>query len=260
MFQSLGVATRATPQNQEASGYSGHPDRHRQHLHPGRRLGRNHNSLRPHATRLEITHRPIETRWDRHRFNLKLVNPANKRKHTIIIVGSGLAVGLAAASPGRVGLQGRMFQLSRFSRAAPIYCGTGRHQCREKLSQRRRQRFPPVLRHCEGRRLPRARSQRLPPGADQRQHHRPMRGAGRAVCARISGLLDNRSFGGAQVSRTFDARGQTGQKFLLGAYQASNGRSAPARGKSSRAPKCSTWSSSTQGARHRHARPDYRQD
>ena len=63
-------------------------------------------------------------------------------------------------------------------------------------------------------------AERLSPGADQRQHHRPVRGAGRAFAREYGGMLDNRSFGGAQVSRTFYARGQTGQQLLLGAYQA----------------------------------------
>ena len=62
---------------------------------------------------------------------------------------------------------------------------TGRHQCREELSERRRQRLPPVLRHGERRRLPVARSERLPPGAVEREHHRSVRRAGRAVRARV---------------------------------------------------------------------------
>ena len=59
---------------------------------------------------------PIETRWDKHRFDLKLVNPANKRKYTIIVVGTGLAGGSAAASSGRTGLQGQVLLLPGFAR------------------------------------------------------------------------------------------------------------------------------------------------
>ena len=97
----------------------------------------------------------------------------------------------------------------------------GRHQRREELPERRRQRPPPLLRHGEGRRLPRARVERLPPRRAQREHHRPVRR--RRACrsrASTAACSTNRSFGGAQVSRTFYARGQTGQQLLLGAYQA----------------------------------------
>ena len=61
---------------------------------------------------------PIETRWERHRFNLKLVNPANKRKYTIIVVGSGLAGGSAAATPRRTRLQRQVLLLPGFRRGA----------------------------------------------------------------------------------------------------------------------------------------------
>ena len=96
----------------------------------------------------------------------------------------------------------------------------GRDQRREELPERRRQHLPAVLRHGEGRRLPGPQGERVPPGPDQRRDHRSVRGAG-VPFARGVGLLANRSFGGAQVSRTFYARGQTGQRTpCSGAYSA----------------------------------------
>ncbi len=103
----------------------------------------------------------------------------------------------------------------------------GRHQRRQELPERRRQRLPSVLRHHQGRRLPRPRSQRLSAGRRCRVNIIDQCVAQGVPFAReYGGLLDNRSFGGAQVSRTFYARGQTGQQLLLGAYQALSGRSA----------------------------------
>ena len=90
--------------------------------------------------------------------------------------------------PGRAGLQRQVLLLPGFAAPRAQHRRAGRHQRRQELSQRRRQRLPPVLRHGEGRRFPRPRIQRLPPGADQPQHHRPVRGAGRAVRARVFGL------------------------------------------------------------------------
>ena len=163
---------------------------------------------------------PIETRWDRHRFNLKLVNPANKRKHTIIVVGSGLAGGSAAATLGELGYNVLCFCFQDSPRRAHSIAAQGGinaaknyhndgdsvyrlfydtvkggdFRARESNVYRLAQVSLSIIDQCVGQGVPFARE--------------------------YSGYLDNRSFGGAQVSRTFYARGQTGQQLLLGAYQA----------------------------------------
>ena len=78
---------------------------------------------------------PIEKKWDNARFELKLVNPANKRKHSIIVVGSGLAGASAAATLGELGLQGEMLLLSGFAAARALHRRAGRHQCSQELSE-----------------------------------------------------------------------------------------------------------------------------
>ena len=128
---------------------------------------------------------PIEEKWDRARFEMKLVNPANKRKYNIIVVGSGLAGGAAAASLGELGYNVKCFCFQDSPRRAHSHRRAGRHQRGEELPERWRQHLPAFLRHREGRRFSRARSQRLPARADQRQHHRSMRRARRTVCARV---------------------------------------------------------------------------
>ncbi len=163
----------------------------------------------------------IEKLWDQARFEMKLVNPANKRKHTILVVGSGLGGGIGGGDTGRTRLQREMLLLSGFAPAGAQHRGTGRNQRGEELSRRRRQRFPLVLRHSEGRRFPVARSERVSPGADQRATSSIS--AWRRVFrsrANMAARWPTGAFGGAQVSRTFYARGQTGQQLLLGAYQA----------------------------------------
>ena len=163
---------------------------------------------------------PIETRWDRHRFSLKLVNPANKRKHTILVVGSGLAGASAAASLAELGYQVQCFCFQDSPRrahsiaaqgginAAKNYHNAGDSiyrlfydtvkggdfRSRESNVYRLAQISVAIIDQCVAQGVPFARE--------------------------YSGYLDNRSFGGAQVSRTFYARGQTGQQLLLGAYQA----------------------------------------
>ena len=76
---------------------------------------------------------PIETQWDRHRFDLKLVNPANKRKYTIIVVGSGLAGGSAAASLAELGYNVHCFCFQDSPAARPLHRRAGRHQRRQEL-------------------------------------------------------------------------------------------------------------------------------
>lgn len=163
---------------------------------------------------------PIEQKWDQHRFEMKLVNPSNKRKHTIIVVGSGLAGASAAASLAELGYNVLCFCYHDSPRRAHSIAAQGGinaaknyrndgdsihrlfydtvkggdFRSREANVYRLAQLSVNIIDQCVAQGVPFARE--------------------------YSGLLDNRSFGGAQVSRTFYARGQTGQQLLLGAYQA----------------------------------------
>ncbi|HVM20649.1 MAG TPA: fumarate reductase/succinate dehydrogenase flavoprotein subunit [Egibacteraceae bacterium] len=162
---------------------------------------------------------PIEERWDNHRFSMKLVNPNNKRKFEIIIIGTGLAGASAAATLGELGYNVKVFTFHDSPRrahsiaaqgginAAKNYRGDGDsvhrlfydtvkggdYRSREANVYRLAQESVNIIDQCVAQGVPFARE--------------------------YGGLLDNRSFGGAQVSRTFYARGQTGQQLLLGAYQ-----------------------------------------
>ena len=80
---------------------------------------------------------PIADKWDKHRFDMKLVNPANKRKYDVIIVGTGLAGASAAATMGELGYNVKVFHLPRLAAPGPLDRGAGRHQCREELPERR---------------------------------------------------------------------------------------------------------------------------
>jgi succinate dehydrogenase / fumarate reductase flavoprotein subunit len=163
---------------------------------------------------------PIENRWDRARFEMKLVNPANKRKHTIIVVGTGLAGASAAASLGELGYKVKSFCFQDSPRRAHSIAAQGGinaaknypndgdsvfrlfydtvkggdFRARESNVYRLAQISVNIIDQCVAQGVPFARE--------------------------YGGTLSNRSFGGAQVSRTFYARGQTGQQLLLGAYQA----------------------------------------
>jgi succinate dehydrogenase / fumarate reductase flavoprotein subunit len=163
---------------------------------------------------------PIEAKWDAHRFKLKLVNPANKRKYRIIVVGSGLAGGAAAASLGELGYKVDCFFYQDSPRRAHSIAAQGGinaaknypndgdsiyrlfydtvkggdYRAREANVYRLAQVSNNIIDQCVAQGVPFARE--------------------------YGGTLDNRSFGGAQVSRTFYARGQTGQQLLLGAYSA----------------------------------------
>ena len=162
---------------------------------------------------------PIAEKWDRHKFEMKLVNPANKRKHTILVVGTGLAGGSAAASLGELGYNVLNFCIQDSPRRAHSIAAQGGinaaknyqndgdsvyrlfydtvkggdYRSREANVFRLAQLSVNIIDQCVAQGVPFARE--------------------------YGGLLDNRSFGGAQVSRTFYARGQTGQQLLLGAYQ-----------------------------------------
>ncbi len=161
---------------------------------------------------------PIETKWSRHKFDSKLINPANKRKYEIIVVGSGLAGGAAAATLADLGYRVKCFCYQDSPRrahsiaaqgginAAKNYQGDGDSvfrlfydtvkggdfRSREGNVHRLAEVSANIIDQCVALGVPFARE--------------------------YGGLLSNRSFGGAQVSRTFYARGQTGQQLLLGAY------------------------------------------
>jgi succinate dehydrogenase / fumarate reductase flavoprotein subunit len=163
---------------------------------------------------------PIETKWERHKFELKLVNPANKRKHTLIVVGSGLAGASAAASLAELGYDVQCFCFQDSPRRAHSIAAQGGinaaknyqndgdsvyrlfydtvkggdFRAREANVYRLAELSVNIIDQCVAQGVPFARE--------------------------YGGYLANRSFGGAQVSRTFYARGQTGQQLLLGAYQA----------------------------------------
>jgi succinate dehydrogenase / fumarate reductase flavoprotein subunit len=162
---------------------------------------------------------PLGAKWDRHKFEMKLVNPANKRKYTIIVVGTGLAGASAAASLGELGYNVLNFCIQDSPRRAHSIAAQGGinaaknyqndgdsiyrlfydtikggdYRSREANVYRLAQLSVNIIDQCVAQGVPFARE--------------------------YGGLLDNRSFGGAQVSRTFYARGQTGQQLLLGAYQ-----------------------------------------
>src|SRR5918992_477899 len=163
---------------------------------------------------------PIQDKWDRHRFEMKLVNPANKRKYTVLVVGSGLAGASAAATLSELGYQVKCFCFQDSPRRAHSIAAQGGinaaknyrndgdsifrlfydtvkggdFRAREANVYRLAQISVNIIDQCVAQGVPFARE--------------------------YGGLLANRSFGGAQVSRTFYARGQTGQQLLLGCYQA----------------------------------------
>jgi succinate dehydrogenase / fumarate reductase flavoprotein subunit len=163
---------------------------------------------------------PVQDKWDKHKFDLKLVNPANKRKYEIIVVGSGLAGASAAASLAEMGYNVKCFCYQDSSRRAHSIAAQGGinaaknypndgdsiwrlfydtvkggdYRSREANVYRLAQVSNNIIDQCVAQGVPFARE--------------------------YGGMLDNRSFGGAQVSRTFYARGQTGQQLLIGAYHA----------------------------------------
>jgi succinate dehydrogenase / fumarate reductase flavoprotein subunit len=163
---------------------------------------------------------PITDRWKNHKFNMKLVNPANKRKYSVIVVGTGLAGGSAAASLAELGYNVTTFCIQDSPRRAHSIAAQGGinaaknypndgdsvyrlfydtvkggdYRARESNVHRLAEVANNIIDQCVAQGVPFARE--------------------------YGGTLSNRSFGGAQVSRTFYARGQTGQQLLLGAYSA----------------------------------------
>jgi len=165
---------------------------------------------------------PLAEKWSKHKFNLKLVNPANKRKYDVIVVGTGLAGASAAASLGELGYNVKAFCFQDSPRRAHSIAAQGGinaaknyqndgdsiyrlfydtikggdYRAREANVHRLAEVSVNIIDQCVAQGVPFARE--------------------------YGGTLANRSFGGAQVSRTFYARGQTGQQLLLGAYSALN--------------------------------------
>src|SRR5882724_4100547 len=163
---------------------------------------------------------PLDEKWERHKFESKLINPSNKRKYSVLVVGSGLAGASAAASLAELGYQVKCFCFQDSPRrahsiaaqgginGAKNYQGDGDSvyrlfydtikggdfRAREANVYRLAQISVNIIDQCVAQGVPFARE--------------------------YGGVLANRSFGGAQVSRTFYARGQTGQQLLLGAFQA----------------------------------------
>src|SRR5690554_3258663 len=163
---------------------------------------------------------PIAEKWTKHKFNMKLVNPANKRKYDIIVVGTGLAGASAAASLAELGYNVKAFCFQDSPRRAHSIAAQGGinaaknyqndgdsvhrlfydtvkggdYRAREENVYRLAEVSVNIIDQCVAQGVPFARE--------------------------YGGLLANRSFGGAQVSRTFYARGQTGQQLLIGAYSA----------------------------------------
>jgi len=162
---------------------------------------------------------PLAEKWDRHRFESRLVNPANRRKYTVIIVGTGLAGASAASSLGELGYNVLSFCIQDSPRRAHSIAAQGGINAAKNYQN-------------DGDSIHRLFYDTVK-GGDYRSReanvHRLAQlsvniidqavAQGVPFAREYGGLLDNRSFGGAQVSRTFYARGQTGQQLLLGAYQ-----------------------------------------
>jgi succinate dehydrogenase / fumarate reductase flavoprotein subunit len=163
---------------------------------------------------------PIERKWDRHRFEMKLVNPANKRKHTVIVVGSGLAGAAAAATMSELGYRVKCFCFQDSPRRAHSIAAQGGINAAKNYQNDGDSVYRLFYDTVKGGDF-RAREANVYRLAEISVNIIDQAVAQGVPFAReYGGLLDNRSFGGAQVSRTFYARGQTGQQLLLGAYQA----------------------------------------
>ncbi len=163
---------------------------------------------------------PIAEAWDKRKFDLKLVNPANKRKYQIIVVGSGLAGASAAATLGELGYNVLCFCFQDSPRRAHSIAAQGGINAAKNYQNDGDSVFRLFYDTVKGGDF-RAREQNVYRLAQISVNIIDQCVAQGVPFAReYGGMLDNRSFGGAQVSRTFYARGQTGQQLLLGAYQA----------------------------------------
>ena len=163
---------------------------------------------------------PIQEKWDRHRFDLKLVNPANKRKFEILIVGTGLAGASAAASLAELGYNVKVFCLQDSPRRAHSIAAQGGINAAKNYPNDGDSIWRLFYDTVKGGdfRAREANVYRLAQISSHIIDHSAALGV--PFAREYGGTLANRSFGGAQVSRTFYARGQTGQQLLLGAYSA----------------------------------------
>ena len=163
---------------------------------------------------------PLAEKWTNHKFDMKLVNPNNKRRFTVIVVGSGLAGASAAASMGELGYNVELFTFHDTPRRAHSIAAQGGINAAKNYQN-------------DGDSVHRLFYDTIKGGDYRSREANVFRLAevsvniidqavaqGVPLAREYGGLLDNRSFGGAQVSRTFYARGQTGQQLLLGAYSA----------------------------------------
>jgi succinate dehydrogenase / fumarate reductase flavoprotein subunit len=163
---------------------------------------------------------PLETKWTQHKFDMKLVNPANKRKYSVIVVGTGLAGASAAASLAELGYKVSSFCFQDSPRRAHSIAAQGGINAAKNYQNDGDSVFRLFYDTIKGGDF-RAREANVYRLAEVSVNIIDQCAAQGVPFAReYSGLLANRSFGGAQVSRTFYARGQTGQQLLLGAYQA----------------------------------------
>jgi succinate dehydrogenase / fumarate reductase, flavoprotein subunit len=160
----------------------------------------------------------VADKWTNHKFNMKLVNPANKRKHTVIVVGTGLAGGSAAASLGELGYKVKAFCVHESPRRAHSVAAQGGINAAKNYQNDGDSIYRLFYDTVKGGdfRAREANVYRLAQVSVNIIDQAVAQGV--PLAREYGGLLSNRSFGGAQVSRTFYARGQTGQQLLLGAY------------------------------------------
>src|SRR6056297_3843749 len=163
---------------------------------------------------------PLKEKWDKHIKDIKLVSPNNKRKFEIIVVGTGLAGGAAAASFAELGYNVRSFCIQDSARRAHSIAAQGGINAAKNYPNDGDSVWRLFYDTIKGGdyRSREANVYRLAQNSNSIIDQAVAQGV--PFAREYSGLLDNRSFGGAQVSRTFYARGQTGQQLLLGAYQA----------------------------------------
>jgi len=162
----------------------------------------------------------LEEKWTKHKMNSKLINPANKRKFTVIVVGSGLAGGSAAATLAELGYQVKCFCYQDSPRRAHSIAAQGGINAAKNYQNDGDSVYRLFYDTVKGGdfRSREANVYRLAEVSNNIIDQATAQGV--PFAREYGGLLDNRSFGGAQVSRTFYARGQTGQQLLIGCYQA----------------------------------------
>ena len=162
---------------------------------------------------------PVAEKWDKHKFDIKLVNPANKRKFKVIVVGTGLAGASASATLGELGYEVEAFTFHDSPRRAHSIAAQGGINAAKNYQNDGDSVWRLFYDTVKGGdyRSREANVHRLAQVSVDIIDQSTAQGV--PFAREYGGLLDNRSFGGAQVSRTFYARGQTGQQLLLGAYQ-----------------------------------------